>query len=351
MRFSSNGVLYVGVASSEEAAAAFGLPCCTFRGSVVALDAKTGQKLWQTFMVPDNGGVTGGYSGAGVWGTTPAYDAQSKTLYATTGNNYSVPQPAKDCQEAGHTANQCLDPNDLIDAIVALNADTGQIKWAHRLQEYDDWNVACIFGYTPNCPTDPGPDYDFGSGPNLFTAGGRLVVGAGQKSGIYFALDAKTGQPIWVNDAGPGSSLGGIEWGPATDGKRIYIAEENFYGIPDPYPTRPDDRVVGCSRPGHGNTLWKVYDDTHNTFTGGGNALGPVTVANGVLFAPSMSGKVRALDAATGSTLWSYQMSGATVGGAAVVNGVVYWGNGYSHLGIPGWDGSTKLYAFSINGK
>ena len=64
-----------------------------------------------------------------------------------------------------------------------------------------------------------------------------------------------------------------------------------------------------------------------------------------------MSGNVRALDAATGSTLWSYQMSGATVGGAAVVNGVVYWGNGYSHLGIPGWDGSTKLYAFSINGK
>ena len=224
------------------------------------------------------------------------------------------------------------------------------IKWAHRLQEYDDWNVACIFGYTPNCPTDPGPDYDFGSGPNLFTAGGRLVVGAGQKSGIYFALDAKTGQPLWVNHAGPGSSLGGIEWGPATDGKRIYVAEENFYGIPDPFPTGPTTGSWAALDPATGSTLWKVYDDTHNAY-GGGNALGPVTVANGVLFAPSMSGNVRALDAATGSTLWSYQMSGATVGGAAVVNGVVYWGNGYSHLGIPGWDGSTKLYAFSINGK
>ncbi len=339
-----SGVLYVGVASSEEAATAFlSDPCCTFRGSVVAVDAKTGQKLWQRFMVPGNG-----YSGGGVWGTTPAYDPQSKTVYATTGNNYSVPQSAKDCQENGGTANQCLDPSDYIDAIVALDAGTGAVKWAKRLQEFDDWNVACIFGNPANCPHDPGPDYDFGSGPNLFTANGKLMVGAGQKSGIYFTLDAKTGQVLWVNQRGPGSSLGGIEWGPATDGKRIYVAQENFYGIPDSNgSTRGSWSALD---PATGSTLWQVYDDTNNAF-GGGNALGPVSVANGVVYAPSMSGKVRALNAATGATLWSQQLPGAAVGGAAVVNGVVYWGNGYTHLGLPGWTGNNKLYAFSIDGK
>src|SRR5262249_31931153 len=155
-----------------------------------------------------------------------------------------------------------------------------------------------------NCPKDPGPDFDFGSGPNLFTVGSgkdaRLMVGAGQKSGIYFALDAHTGQVVWTTAAGPGSSLGGIEWGPATDGNRIYVAEENVYGIP--YAIRGGGTITSGSwaalDPASGKILWQVPDDSHNAF-GGGNALGPVTVANGVVFAPSMSGKVRALDAAT----------------------------------------------------
>src|SRR6185503_16484561 len=87
----------------------------------------------------------------------------------------------------------------------------------------------------------PGPDYDFGSGPNLFTikdhGKSRLMVGAGAKSGIYWALDATTGEIVWSAAAGPGSTLGGIEWGTATDGKRIYIAEENFDGKPYQLPS------------------------------------------------------------------------------------------------------------------
>jgi len=352
-----NGVVYQGVASSEEAAAVDpNYPCCTFRGSIVAVKASTGEVLWRTFMIPSNGGVPGGYSGGAIWGTTPAYDAASNTLFVTTGNNYSVPQPVKDCQNGGGTPGNCLDPHDYVDAIVALNASTGAIKWATRLAGFDDWNVACIPPFDPtNCPNNPGPDYDFGSGPNLFTVGHgddtKLAVGAGQKSGIYFTLDAATGQILWLTQGGPGSTLGGIEWGPATDGKRIYIAEENFngtsYSIPD------GGGITSGSwaalDPATGQILWQVADPSHNAF-GGGNALGPVSVANGVVYAPSMSGVVRALDAANGKTLWSHQLPGSAVGGAAVVKGVVYWGNGYAHLGIPGWTGNNKLYAFSING-
>jgi polyvinyl alcohol dehydrogenase (cytochrome) len=363
----ANGVIYQGVASSEEGAAPDpNYPCCTFRGSVVAVNANTGAVLWQTFMVPPNNGpCTGqnpasgcGYSGGGVWGTTPAIDQATNTLYVTTGNNYTVPDSVKTCQDDHpNSPETCLDPNDYVDAIVALNATTGAVKWVTRLAGFDDWNVACIPPLDPsNCPRNPGPDFDFGSGPNLFTVGNgksaKLAVGAGQKSGIYFTLDAATGAILWLTQAGPGSTLGGIEWGPATDGKRIYVAEENFYGIP--YSIPGDGTITSGSwaalDPETGNILWQVADPSHNAF-GGGNALGPVTVANGVVYAPSMSGVVRALDAANGKTLWSYQLPGSAVGGAAVVNGVVYWGNGYAHLGIPGWTGNNKLYAFSLNGK
>jgi polyvinyl alcohol dehydrogenase (cytochrome) len=354
-----NGVVYQGAASGEEGVAGFNpaYPCCRFRGSITAVDAATGQVRWRTYTVPQNGGVPGGYSGGGVWSTTPAIDPATNTLYVSTGNNYSVPQAVKDCQEAGGTPGDCLSPDDHIDSIMALNATTGQIKWATGVQGFDDWNVACIPGLPPNnCPSTPGPDYDFGSGPNLFTVndgkGGKtLWVGAGAKSGTYWALDAATGEIKWSANAGPGSTLGGIEWGTATDGKRIYVAEENFDG--DPYTLPSGETITSGSwaalDPATGKILWQVADPTYNAF-GGGNDLGPVSVANGVVYAPSMSGTMRALDAANGKTLWSFQAAGSVNTGAVVVDGVVYWGSGYNHLGIPGWTGSTTFYAFSING-
>jgi polyvinyl alcohol dehydrogenase (cytochrome) len=362
-----NGVVYQGVASAEEGVATNpNYPCCTFRGSVVALNAATGAILWKTFTVPDNAGLpctgqnpaTGcGYTGGAIWGTTPAIDPASNTLYVTTGNNYTVPDSVKSCQANGGTPSQCLSPDDHVDAVLALNATTGQIKWATGVQGFDDWNVACIPGFDPNnCPANPGPDFDFGSGPNLFTTNVKgkkqLVVGAGQKSGQYWALDAATGEILWSQAAGPGSTLGGIEWGPATDGKRIYVAEANFFGIPYTIPSGATITSGSWAAidPATGAVIWQTPDPSNNAF-GGGNALGPVTVANGVLYAPSMSGHMFALDAANGKILWDFQSAGAAISGAVVVNGTVYWGDGYTHLGIPGWNGSTTFYAFSLNGK
>ncbi len=84
-------VVYVGVSSQEEAFALAGgpggYPCCTFRGSVVALDANTGKLLWKTYVMPDNGGQPGGYSGGVVW-QPPAIDPIRHQLYIGTGNNY-----------------------------------------------------------------------------------------------------------------------------------------------------------------------------------------------------------------------------------------------------------------------
>jgi polyvinyl alcohol dehydrogenase (cytochrome) len=342
-----DGVIYEGVASLEEAAASDpNYPCCNFVGSMNAVRASDGQLLWRTNVIPDNHGALDQYSGGGVWGSTAAVDRSSHTVYFATGNNYSVPQSAKDCQTNGGT--NCAAPDDHVDAVLAADTATGAIKWAFHAQPgLDDWNVACVFGSPHNCPDNPGPDYDFGSGPNLLTVNtgntSRKLVGVGQKSGAYWALDAATGAVVWKNFAGPGSTLGGIEWGSATDGKRVYIAEANFYGIPYQLPNGQTitSGSFAALDPATGDTIWQIADPS------GSQDLGALSSANGIVFAGSMSGTMYAIEAATGHVLWSFAGAGSSIAGPAIVDGTVYWGNGYAHLGIPGYTGSTTFYAFA----
>lgn len=366
-----DGVVYTGVASLEEGVAANPAytGCCQARGSVVAVNASTGKIKWKTYTTPP------GYSGAGVWGSNPVVDADSNMVFVGTGNNYSH---AKDyaessipgttygaCIAGGGSVASCSSPNNHVDAIVALEMGNGKIKWAKKLVTWnqqafyvadgsDDWNVSCIFpsfnNPGPNCPSAAGPDYDFGSAPNLITyqtsKGPKTILGAGQKSGIYFALDPKTGALLWQTQVGPGSALGGMEWGSATDGKRIYVQIANFYGVPSGGGRAGSWAALD---PATGAILWQTADPN------GAIDIGPMTVANGVVYASSMGGDPNmhtmiALDAATGVTRWSFAAGASVNAGATVVNGTVFWGSGYTHLGIPGFSGNNKFYAFSLNG-
>ena len=360
-----NGVVYTGVASSQESVAAFipNFPCCWARGSVVAVASTGGPPLWQTYTVPV------GYSGGGVWGSNPVVDAGRNTLFIGTGNNYSKPTdpPYLDCAAAGGSEASCLSLDDHVDSILALDLSTGAVKWARRLVTWhqfytdgsDDWNVSCalnpFYPYTlpgPDCPAAPtGPDFDFGSAPNEITYqtanGPKTIIGAGQKSGIYYALDPDSGNVLWQRQVGPGSSLGGMEWGSASDGKRIYVAIANLYGIS--YSGGSAGSWAALD-PATGAILWQTADPN------GSVDLGPMAVANGVVYASSMAGSpataptMFAMDASTGKTVWSFAAGSSVNAGATIVNGIVYWGSGYAHLGIPGYTGNNKFYAFTKNG-
>jgi polyvinyl alcohol dehydrogenase (cytochrome) len=352
-------VIHIGVSGvgQEVAVGNDNVTCCSFRASEVAVNARIGAILWRTFMAPL------GYTGTAIWGSNAVVDARRKSVFIGTGNNYSTPTaPAYvNCILAGGTPKVCLSPDDHVESIVALDTDSGRIKWSQRLTDGDDWNAACTRSPVgKNCPIPTGVDFDFGSAPNelsvpLAKAHGhqegdreehRDIIGAGQKSGVYSAFDPDTGDFLWGTQVGPGGPGGGIQWGSATDGERIYVAIANSNHQQSAAGTAGSWSALD---PTTGEILWQIPDPN------GAQDIGPMTVANGVVYAPSTgaatasTANMFALDAATGKVLWSFPSGGSVNAGAVVVNGTVYWGSGYGRGGFVG--GKNKFYAFSLSGK
>ena len=307
---------------------------------------KTGAILWKTYDMPDNGGKPGGYSGGAVW-QPPAIDPKRGTLFAGTGNNYTAPADVEACQNATPKAN-CAAADDFFDTALALDLKTGQIKWAKRLQNIDTYTRSCGLEpparlQGPNCPVPSSQDFDFGgAGPNLV----NNIVGFGQKSGIYWALNPDNGDILWSTLVGAGGTLGGIEWGTATDGKRIYIAIADSNRVP--YTLTSGEQITWGSWSAldvdTGNILWQTGDPTAGTID-----TGSVSVANGVMYAGSYSGQMYALEASTGQILWNFASGGSVIDGPSIVDGTLYWGSGYRN--IPPGIGNNKVYAFALAGE
>jgi len=333
-----SGIVYMGVSSKTEHTTL----TPTFRGSVEALDARTGKILWKTYMVPP------GFNGAAVWSSQPVVDHKTGMLYVTTGNSYSVPNGY--CVNPGQTNCRRLPPDAYIDSVVALRLTSGKIVWAHHTLTADTWTMA-----HPNAS----PDFDFGADPNLYstTIHGKKtdVLGAGQKNGMYYALDPATGKEIWATQAGPGGVLGGIEWGTSTDGKRIYAAITNGSHKTYTYTTYAKEKRTTSGGlwtaldAATGKILWQTADPQGSEYI----TDGFVSSANGVVYAGSSGGNFYAMDARTGQIKWTFPSGGAVWSGAAIVDGVVYWGSGYDtrERKLPYNGNNDKFYAFSLNGR
>jgi len=351
----ANGTAFVGIASNEEFVAGL-VPSWQwqFRGSVVALDVRSGAIKWRTYMVPQ------GYYGASVWGSTGAVDVSRNTVYMSTGNNYAVPQSVLDCLNRGDPPSSCMSPNNHFDSIVALNMATGAIKWSARGLPFDVWNVGCgldIPGFinvlpNNNCPNPKGTDWDFAQGAMLFGGNGNAarIVGAGQKSGMYWAFDADTGAVRWSTQVAPGGLTGGLQWGSANDGKRIYVAVSNSgltgSGITPGVWQLKNGRGTTTSggwaalNVNSGEVMWTTPDPR------GSRAEAAVSAANDVAFGCNLdpvNGTMYALDAKSGDVLWSFNSGGACNAGPSVADGIVFWGTG-TRTG----SGPHKVFAFGL---
>jgi polyvinyl alcohol dehydrogenase (cytochrome) len=302
---------------------------------------------WKTFTTPP------GLSGNAIWGTVPSVDPLRRLVFASTGNNYSVSPEVLACLEAEpEDPTDCSPPGNHFDAMMAFDMDTGRVVWSTAGWESDVWNTDCSPLFNPNgpgpdCPPDyaEGPDYDFGQAPTLLRVriGGRLrdAVGAGQKSGVYWLLDRRTGAVLWSTQVGPGGPFGGLQWGSATDGERIYAAVSNSSDLTQP-------GTYAALDPATGEILWQVDDPGFRP--GEFSGQGAVSVANGVVYGCSTSprGEMFALDAETGETLWTFPSGGTCIAGASIVDGTVYWGSGYRRWGPPA-TGNNVFRAFRLD--
>jgi polyvinyl alcohol dehydrogenase (cytochrome) len=352
----------------------------TYPGALVALDAQTGRILWRRYSLPNPNGLPGGYWGAVMFGP-PAVDLQDGLVFASFKVAAGEPPAVKACNAADPNGfnESCEQPGSYLSSIVAFDLKTGTPVWSYRVVGDAPWQRAC--GSQPptvtwcalesDNPLHGGDKWDLGgSGPNVFQIGHgrdkRTVVGVGEKSGVYVVLDAKTGDFIWNTLIGPGGDMGGLEWGTAYDGDRIYASITNQHHIPyelTEHGVISNTTVTGGSwaalDPITGTILWQTADPQVETLPGLGVVgvwdLAPVTVAKGVVYASSMAklatqNQMFALDAATGAILWQFAAGSSVNSGPAVVDGSVYWGSGYSRSGVEG-SGNHQLYAFSIDGR
>lgn len=356
------GKLYIGVSSLEEALAVSpGYVCCTFRGSESAVDAATGKVPWKRYMIAEvskprgkskRGAAVSGPSGVGVW-TAATLDPDHDAMYVGTGDNYSDP------------------PTAMSDSVVALRMSTGEILWAKQLTAKDAWNSSCYLPGKVNCPDSSGPDFDFAASPMLVSlANGRRVLVLGQKSGMAYGIDPdRRGQILWQTRVGQGGTVGGIEWGPATDGRNVYLALSDMsfrVGLR----TGSNDRTYELDptkgggmfalRVDNGERMWQ----TAPPGCGERRPCSPaqsaaVTAIPGAVFSGSMDGHLRAYSTVDGKIVWDYDTArefktvngisgrgGALdVGGPVVAGGMVFVASGEAQRGaMPG----NVLLAFAV---
>jgi polyvinyl alcohol dehydrogenase (cytochrome) len=350
-------LLFVPMSSLEVTAAADpAYACCTFRGSVAALNLDTGKTIWKSYTVtktPTAQGKTAvgteiiGPSGAPVW-NSPTYDAATDRLYFGSGENYSSP----------------ADENS--DAIFALNAKTGDRLWTTQLTKGDAWNVGCMMG-NDNCPAEKGPDLDVASSPLLIDLGkGKSMIVAGQKSGAVHGLDTQTGKIIWRTVLGHGGTQGGVHFGKAADGTTVYVPINDMADTRDArvYDAKIRGAGIHAVDAATGKILWRNLAD--NICKGRANCdpgiSSAVTAMPGVVFAGHLDGRFRAYDQKTGNVVWSVDttekvktISGAVSSGggmsgpgATVANGHVVVNSGYGlYYHMPG----NLLMVFTPDGK
>lgn len=338
----SSGELNMGAAPEYE--------CCTSHGGVVALDAENGEVIWtyHTMGEPKPRGVNRigtqlwGPSGAPIW-TTPAIDEKRGVLYVGTGQNTSEP------------------PTDTSDAVLAINLEDGSLRWKFQATQNDIFLTGCFFQPGgPNCPPDYSinADWDFGASMIIAErADGSDIILAGQKSGELWALDPdRNGALLWHTDVGPGGIAGGIHWGMAYDGQRVFAAV-NQVGVKGEDPDRePGLHAIDVN---NGEILWSFLNHADcsgdrkqriNSCDRNYGLSAATLLVDGAVIQGGNDGYVRIFDGDDGSMLFSYDtakefqtLNGVPGHGGSIdcmatiaANGMLFVQSGYGAGGAPG---------------
>ena len=316
-------------------------------GTLWALDAKTGKKLWHFDTVPKSlWGKPQVNAGGGVW-YTPAFDGKG-SIYFGVGNPAPFPGAAGAPWGASRPG-----PNLYTDSIVKMDAKSGKMDWYFQLTPHDLY------------------DWDLEGPPMLMKAGGRELLVAAGKSGFVIALDAKSGKLVWKRSVGkhnghdedgalamrgetsklkppfeiyPGT-LGGVIAPMSTDGSRVFVPVVNH-----PVSVDSSGEKIEESSPENSGELvaLNVQDGSvawKHEFASA-PAFGATTVSNDVVFATTFDGKLWAYDTGSGKQLWQEQLpagsnAGVTISGETVV----------APAGLASTEGQTpQIVAYKLGG-
>jgi polyvinyl alcohol dehydrogenase (cytochrome) len=296
-----DGLVLQGTASFENTVAKEDY---SFRGSIGAYDADTGDEVWRFSTTADDEKEG---PGGGIW-STPAIDEERGALYVGTGQSLQDPT------------------SPLADSLVALDYTTGELLWSTQFTYPDVFSA----GYPE------GKDADVGASPNLWTSDGRDLVGAGDKGGTFHALDRDTGELVWETQLTPGSVFGG-EIGSAAFVDGTLLATSN---VGDPDTNAPTDATkVFALEPATGDIAWESEELP-------GKIFAPVSAVPGVAFVGTDRGRLVAFAVATGEELWSHDAPARTGCGPSIVGGRVLWGYGFTLFDGPG-DGGVISFALA----
>jgi len=286
-----------------------GYACCKTHGALAAVSAADGKVLW-TWHTMEDAKPTGrknalgtemyGPSGAPIW-SSPSVDLKGGVAYTATGENTSPPATGTS------------------DSLVAVDLATGRQKWVFQAVANDVWNMSCPVGQpAPDAKINPNcffagegsilRDHDFGGGPVIWRGpkamGGRTLILGGQKSGDVWAVDAASGKQVWHHQFGKGSPLGGVHWGVATDGVRL------FAGVSDPGVPAPDNAAGLYAidiASGKVAWSWKAQPDCGNgrkarvgTCDARYGISAPPLVVDGAVIAGGLDGRLYVFEAASG---------------------------------------------------
>ena len=331
-------------------------PCCKSHGGVAAVDSGTGKVLWTWHTMEDArplnrkntaGADLFGPSGAPIW-SSPSVDLKKGVVYTATGENTSPPATGTS------------------DALVALDLATGKQKWVFQALANDVWNMSCPIGSAdaqgrpvgPNCffKTEGSVllDHDFGGGPVIWRGKGRDLILAGQKSGDVWAVRPGDGKVVWRHQFGKGTALGGVHWGIATDGVRVFapISDPNV-----PAPLNAAGLYAIDIASGKVVWSWKATADCGNGRQARvpicANRFGlsaPPLVVDGAVMAGSLDGRLHVFDGKTGKllsthdtavpfeTVNGFKGAGGSIDAAGPFagDGMVFVGSGYASFGQAG---------------
>jgi len=331
------GKLFVPVSSLEVIPAADPeYECCTFRGSVLAVDGTNGSVQWRHYTIPEEPSETSrtsigtrvlSPSGAPVW-SSPTVDRKRGLIYVGTGENYSSP----------------TDGNS--DAVVAIDMATGTRVWTRQSTSGDAWNVACMMADNPNCPPEDGPDFDHGSSILLVELErNKDILLAGHKNGTVYALDPDNkAQVVWATDVGRGSIQGGVHFGMSAADTRLYVPINDMNNTRngdylDPEQARPGMHSIDANT---GKLLWSNVQSNvcfeEDEFCDPGISSA-VTSIPGAVFAGHLDGFVRAYASESGKLLWEFDTRPERIG----VNGITGHGGSMSGAGPAIVDGHVVI--------